>query len=127
MSSTSELESFSPATGERLGAVSAVAPRDVTTVVERSAVVQRLWAQLRLTDRARYMARAAQAVIDEFDELAALIVREQGRPRAEAEVMELLPAIETLQWLPLAGPGAPARDARRVPPHPPPLNPRARA
>ena len=31
--------------------------------------VQRLWAMLRLADRARYMARAAQAVIDEFDEL----------------------------------------------------------
>jgi acyl-CoA reductase-like NAD-dependent aldehyde dehydrogenase len=105
MPSTSELESFSPVTGERLGAVTAVAPHDIPAVVERAAVVQRLWAQLRLTDRARYMARAAQAVIDEFDELAALIVREQGRPRAEAEIMELLPAIETLQWLAEAGPG----------------------
>ena len=52
--------------------------------------MQPLWATLRLGDRARYMARAAQAVIDEFDELTDLIVAEQGRPRAEVEVMELL-------------------------------------
>jgi acyl-CoA reductase-like NAD-dependent aldehyde dehydrogenase len=50
------------------------------------------------------MQRAAQAVIDEADELTSLICREQGRPRAEAEVMELVPAIETLQWLAEHGP-----------------------
>ena len=50
------------------------------------------------------MARAAQAVIDELDELVELISREQGRPRAEVEVMELLPAVETLQWLAERGP-----------------------
>ena len=69
-----------------------------------AASVQPLWATLRLADRARYMARAAQAVIDEFDELADLIVAEQGRPRAEVEVMELLAAVETLQWLAEHGP-----------------------
>ena len=60
---------------------------------------------LRLEDRSRYMARAAQAVIDEADELVDLISREQGRPRAEVETMELLPAVETLQWLAESAPG----------------------
>jgi acyl-CoA reductase-like NAD-dependent aldehyde dehydrogenase len=98
------LESFSPATGELLGAVPTTAARDVAAAVDESAAVQRLWAQLRPTDRARYMQRAAQAVIDEFDELVELVCREQGRPRVETELMELLPAIETLQWLADAGP-----------------------
>ena len=87
------------------GAVAVARPRDVAAAVEEAASVQPLWAMLRLGDRARYMARAAQAVIDEFDELADLIVAEQGRPRAEVEVMELLPAVETLQWLAEHGPG----------------------
>jgi acyl-CoA reductase-like NAD-dependent aldehyde dehydrogenase len=78
--------------------------RDVAAAVEQAASVQPLWATLRLRDRARYMARAAQAVIDEFDELAELMGAEQGRPRAEAEVMELLAAVETLQWLAEHGP-----------------------
>jgi acyl-CoA reductase-like NAD-dependent aldehyde dehydrogenase len=99
-----QLESFNPATGERIGAV-AIATRDeVVAAVEQAADVQPLWATLRLRDRARYMARAAQAVIDEFDELVEVIGAEQGRPRAEAEVMELLAAVETLQWLAEHGP-----------------------
>ena len=100
-----QLESFNPATGERLGAVAVSRPRDVAAAVEEAASVQPLWATLRLGDRARYMARAAQAVIDEFDELTDLVVAEQGRPRAEVEVMELLAAVETLQWLAEHGPG----------------------
>ena len=99
------LESLSPATGESLGSVPAARPRDVEAAVAEAAHVQRLWAQLRPADRARYMARAAQAVIDEADEIVALVGREQGRPRAEAEIMELLPAIGTLQWLAEHGPG----------------------
>jgi acyl-CoA reductase-like NAD-dependent aldehyde dehydrogenase len=51
------------------------------------------------------MARAAQAVIDELEELVDLIGREQGRPAVEAEVLEVLPAVETLQWLAEEGPG----------------------
>jgi acyl-CoA reductase-like NAD-dependent aldehyde dehydrogenase len=98
------LESFSPTTGELLGAVPRTPPEEVAAVVERVGAVQGLWAQLRLEDRARYMLRAAQAVIDEQDELAELLCREQGRPRAEAHLMEVLPAIETLQWLAEAGP-----------------------
>ena len=51
--------------------------------MEASRKVQPLWELLRVDDRARYMRRVAQAMIDEFDELTGLIAREQGRPRAE--------------------------------------------
>lgn len=98
------VEAFSPVTGDRLGAVRATSPRAVADAAREAQAVQRLWAELRVQDRGRYMARAAQAVIDEFDELAALLAAEQGRPRAEAEVMELLAAVETLQWLAEEGP-----------------------
>jgi acyl-CoA reductase-like NAD-dependent aldehyde dehydrogenase len=82
-----------------LGAVAPTSEREVAAAVEASAAVQPLWAQLRPQDRARYMARAAQAVIAELDELADLVCLEQGRPRAETILMEVLPAIDTLQWL----------------------------
>jgi acyl-CoA reductase-like NAD-dependent aldehyde dehydrogenase len=99
------LSSVAPATGEALGTVAVASQHDVLQAVAEARAVQGLWAQLRLSDRARYMARAAQAVIDEADELVALICSEQGRPRTEVEIGELLPAIETLQWLGEAGPG----------------------
>ncbi len=82
--------------------------------MQGAASAQRLWRSLRIADRARYMQRAAQAVIDEADELTELLCREQGRPRAEAELMELVPAIETLQWLAAARAEDPQRRADRV-------------
>src|SRR5688500_6788767 len=99
-----QLESFSPATGERLGAVPKVAPEDVQAVVDEVAQVQPIWAQLRLEDRALYMRRAAQVILDDLDAIRDLIAREQGKPRTEAYVMELLPTVDALNWVADNGP-----------------------
>jgi acyl-CoA reductase-like NAD-dependent aldehyde dehydrogenase len=98
------ITSISPTDGSHLGTVAATDPAAVPAAVAEAAAVQRLWAQLRLRDRARYLVRAAQAVIDEWDELVEVVVGEQGRPVAEVQTMELLPAIRTLQWLAEAAP-----------------------
>jgi acyl-CoA reductase-like NAD-dependent aldehyde dehydrogenase len=74
--------------------------------------VQPLWALLRVKDRARYMRRMAQAVIDDFDELVKGIAREQGRPAAEIAALELLPAIDALMWI--ADDGEDVLGGRRV-------------
>jgi acyl-CoA reductase-like NAD-dependent aldehyde dehydrogenase len=100
-----ELESFSPLDGARLGAVPTVAPHEVQAIVDDVAGVQPFWAQLPLADRARYMRRAAQAIIDQLEELAELLSREQGKAINESYVMELLPTIDSLRWLSDAGPG----------------------
>jgi succinate-semialdehyde dehydrogenase/glutarate-semialdehyde dehydrogenase len=94
-----KLESFNPATGERLGAVPITAADDVAAVVDEVAVVQPFWAQLTLRDRARYLERAAQVLIDEADAIRDLIVAEQGKPRTEALSMEVLPTIDALGWI----------------------------
>jgi acyl-CoA reductase-like NAD-dependent aldehyde dehydrogenase len=96
---SSALESFSPATGERLGSVPVTPPEQVEVVVDEVAKVQPFWAQLTLGDRARYLERAAQVVIDEGDEIRDLIVAEQGKPRNEAFSMEVLPTIDALTWV----------------------------
>jgi succinate-semialdehyde dehydrogenase/glutarate-semialdehyde dehydrogenase len=101
-----------PATGEVLGSFALTPPERVGEVVETVAKVQPLWALLRVRDRARYMRRMAQAVIDEFDELTQALAREQGRPRAEIAVLELLAAIDALIWI--ADDGAKVVGARRV-------------
>ena len=99
------LQSTSPTTGEALGAVPTLAPADVQGVVDAVARVQPFWAQLSLQDRARYLRRAAQVIIDESDELRDLIAREQGKPRNEAFSMEVLPTVDACHWLANAGPG----------------------
>lgn len=72
---------------------------DVAALVTSSAQVQPLWAALRVSDRARYLRRAAQGVIDELDELAVVLGREGARAPAEAIALELLPAVDGLRWL----------------------------
>jgi acyl-CoA reductase-like NAD-dependent aldehyde dehydrogenase len=108
-------ESLNPATGECLGRVRLTAPERIGGVVAGVRQVQPLWALLRLSDRARYMRRMAQAVIDEWDELVDLLAREQGRPLAEVATLELLPAIDALIWM--ADEGARVLASRRVPVH----------
>jgi succinate-semialdehyde dehydrogenase/glutarate-semialdehyde dehydrogenase len=98
------LESFNPATGERVGAVGVLEPAEVQGVVDEVTAVQPFWAQLPLSDRARYMRRTAQVIIDHLDELARLLAREQGKPRTEAYTMELVPTIDALHWIADNGP-----------------------
>src|SRR5437588_2947356 len=103
-STTATLDSYSPATGDLVGSAPITAPGDVQTVVREVAKVQPFWAQLTLADRARYLERAAQVVIDEGDAIRDLIVQEQGKPRNEAFSMEVLPTIDALTWLAHQGP-----------------------
>jgi succinate-semialdehyde dehydrogenase/glutarate-semialdehyde dehydrogenase len=107
------LESFNPATGERIGAVPKLEPADVQAVVDDVAEVQPFWAQLPLSDRARYMRRAAQVVIDSLEDITELLSREQGKPRSEAYTMELLPTIDALHWIADNGPEILAEEKNR--------------
>jgi acyl-CoA reductase-like NAD-dependent aldehyde dehydrogenase len=102
----------SPAGGEIIGRVTLTPPAQIRQVVEEVAKVQPLWGLLRLQDRARYMRRMAQSVIDDFDQLRDALAREQGRPPAEIAALELLPAIDALIWI--AEDGAELLGARRV-------------
>jgi succinate-semialdehyde dehydrogenase/glutarate-semialdehyde dehydrogenase len=101
-----------PVTGEVMGSVALTPPERIGAVVESVAKVQPLWALLRVRDRARYMRMMAQAVIDDFDELARELAREQGRPPAEVAALELLAAIDALLWI--AEEGAQALAGRSV-------------
>jgi acyl-CoA reductase-like NAD-dependent aldehyde dehydrogenase len=107
--------SLDPANGELLGSVVLTPAASVPEVLAQVAKVQPLWALLRLEDRARYMLRMAQAIVDELDELREGLAREQGRPRTEVAALELLAAIDALKWV--AQEGASVLGGRRVRAH----------
>jgi acyl-CoA reductase-like NAD-dependent aldehyde dehydrogenase len=94
-----QLESFNPATGEIVGSVEITAPEDVQSIVDAVAEVQPAWGALTLEERGRYLERAARVVLDEDDDIRDLIAREQGKPRAEAFTMEVLPTVDALGWI----------------------------
>src|SRR3954452_6190278 len=83
----------------------------IDTLAQQCAQVQPLWSQLRVADRARYLRRAAQAVVDELDELLPLFAQAHDRTPGEVATLEVLPAIDGLTWLAEGGAGA-LRDPR---------------
>ena len=113
--SPGELESFNPATGARIGAVATVTPDQVQRVVDDVAEVQPFWAQLSLSERAAYLRRAAQVLLDHSDEIAELITTEQGKPRVESYTMEVLPTVDLLHWCADNGPKILAQEPVRYP------------
>jgi acyl-CoA reductase-like NAD-dependent aldehyde dehydrogenase len=108
------LESFNPATGELIGSVETVKPDQVQAVVDDVAEVQPFWAQLSLADRAGYLRRAADVMVEEVDEIAALLTREQGKPITESYTMEVVPTIDVLHWCAEAGPKILAEEPIRM-------------
>jgi acyl-CoA reductase-like NAD-dependent aldehyde dehydrogenase len=98
------LESLNPATGELIGSVETLTPAKVQGVVDDVAEVQPFWAALTLEDRARYMRRASDVLLEDLDEIAELLTSEQGKPRVESYTMELLPTVDALKWIADNGP-----------------------
>jgi len=87
-----------------IGSVETLTPAKVQAVVDDVAAVQPAWAELRLADRAAYMRRAAEVLLESIDDIASLLTREQGKPLTESYTMELLPTIDALHWIADEGP-----------------------
>jgi acyl-CoA reductase-like NAD-dependent aldehyde dehydrogenase len=109
------LESLNPATGELIGSVETLTPAKVQGVVDDVAEVQPFWAALTLDDRARYLRRACDVLLEDMDELAELLTNEQGKPRVESYTMELLPTVDSLKWIADNGPEILADEKQSMP------------
>jgi acyl-CoA reductase-like NAD-dependent aldehyde dehydrogenase len=108
------LESFNPATGELVGTVETIEPSEVQAVVEDVAEIQPFWAQLSLGDRARYLRKAADVLVEEVDEVTRLLTTEQGKPITESYTMEVVPSIDVLHWCAANGPRILADESLRM-------------
>ena len=93
-----QLESFNPATGDLVGTVETIAPERGAGRRRRRRRGPAVLGQLSLEDRGRYLRRAADVLVEEIDEVAELLTREQGKPRLESYTMEVLPTVDLLHW-----------------------------
>jgi succinate-semialdehyde dehydrogenase/glutarate-semialdehyde dehydrogenase len=57
------------------------------------------WSRAGFRERSRALRRLREAVVDEAEEVARLVHREQGKPFAEAHVADVLPSLEVLKHL----------------------------
>src|SRR5437868_4880211 len=93
-----EVVSHDPATGEEVGRVPLRGAEDVARAVARAREAQKGWGVLGFRERAGVVMRARAIVLEEMDEIAALVSRESGKPAAEALAMEIVPALDLMQF-----------------------------
>jgi succinate-semialdehyde dehydrogenase / glutarate-semialdehyde dehydrogenase len=92
-----QTEVVDPATGAVIGAVANATVADGLDAVAAAAAAQHGWAATAPRERSEILSRAFELLRAEREELAALIVRENGKPLAEARG-ELGQAAEFLRW-----------------------------
>src|SRR5215217_8357598 len=97
-SQTREIISHDPSTGEETGRVPLMDAGQVAAAVNRGRNVQPAWAKLSYRERARYILRARDIVLDQLEEIAKLISRETGKPASEAISMEIVPTLDLMHY-----------------------------
>ena len=93
-----EVISYDPATGEEVGRAPLSSAEDVSRAVARAREAQKGCAALSFRERASVVTRARARVLEELEEIASLVSRESGKPSAEAVSMEIVPALDLMQF-----------------------------
>src|SRR5687768_10405971 len=96
--SIGEIISFNPATLEELGRVPVYSKDEVEAAVLQARAAQEEWAARSFKDRARFILRARDLLVERQDEICDLIARETGKPPLEALTSELLPVANLMEY-----------------------------
>ena len=86
-----------PSTGEHVADVAVATPDDARAACAAAAVAQQAWAGVAPREKAEILRRCWELMMDHRDELAGLIVTEQGKPLADARG-EIAYAAEFFRW-----------------------------
>jgi acyl-CoA reductase-like NAD-dependent aldehyde dehydrogenase len=95
---TREIVSYDPSTGEEIGRAPLLNDSDVAGAVSRARTAQREWSRLSFRERARFILRARELVLEQLEEIARLVSRETGKPAAEAISMEIVPTLDLMHY-----------------------------
>src|SRR6478672_7576141 len=93
-----EIVVYDPATTAEIGRAPLTMPEEVARAVGRAREAQPSWSARSFRERGAVIMEARKIVLDELDEIAALISSETGKPSAEAIAMELAPSLDLMQY-----------------------------
>ena len=88
------IKSYAPATGEEIGEAPIRSATEVRDAVQRARVAQEAWALLPIEERCERILRFRDAIVDRAEEIVELLVRECGKPRAEALTHEVMTTVD---------------------------------
>lgn len=94
-----------PATGETIVEVAYASRADVTAAVDAAAAAQPAWAAVTAKERGAVLRRWFDLIVDQVDDLAAILTAEQGKPLDEARG-EILYGAQFIEWF--------AEEAKRI-------------
>ncbi len=88
----------SPATREPIGSFECASDEEVTSMVEHARRVQPTWEAMGPQRRAGYLRKALAHLVAHQDDLVDVIVRESGKPRTEALMIDVFAAADALAY-----------------------------
>ena len=88
----------SPATLQPIGEIEVHTAADAAAAVERARKAQADWATLPVSERARFMVRCLEVLLERQEEVLATVIRETGKPRTEALQMEVFAVGDALNY-----------------------------
>ena len=92
------LASLNPATLLELGSVPILTAAQVRQAVDVAKAAQVAWSRLSFKQRAVFILKAKQLLLERQDELCDLIARESGKPALEALHSEILPVANLMDY-----------------------------
>jgi len=95
----SVLVSVDPSTGVPLARIRAAGASGVERAVRSATIAWSLWRRSPLEERRRRLRALARLVRDRAEEIANLVASEQGKPILEALALEVLPALDHLEFV----------------------------
>ena len=93
-----EIVVHDPSTGEEIGRAPLLNEDDVAAAVNRARLAQPAWAKFSYRERARFILRAREVVLEQLEEIAKLISSETGKPPTEAISMEIVPTLDLMHF-----------------------------
>src|SRR4029453_5254990 len=90
-----------PAPGAAFARTSLLDAEQAASAVAAARAAHAGWAALSFRERARILLAAREAVLPAAAEIGQLIQQEQGKPASEAQLVEVIPALEALKHLAL--------------------------
>jgi len=90
---------INPATGQPFAQASLLDAEQATAAIAAAQAAFPAWSALSFAERGRVLLAARRVLLEESEDIARLIAREQGKPAAEAHAVEIFPVLESLKHL----------------------------
>jgi acyl-CoA reductase-like NAD-dependent aldehyde dehydrogenase len=92
------LASIDPATGKINRQFEKTSPLQVASILAKARMAQNAWAAISIKERCSHLAKLKDKILERRDALADAVVRESGKPRAEALFADVFVSLDTADY-----------------------------